>query len=152
MPGANESSTVEWQSAQVRPIDCMPPLGVAPTATTPTTAFSAEQRERVRRIVQIDAAAGERADQRPAAAVAASTFSPTPSAAAGLTPGPTPPKRAPSIAWCSLSVSPQKCSSPKVSKRNVWRPRLNWSSAASSIVSSNDRVVAWRTKRPCADR
>src|SRR5438477_8736722 len=35
----------------------------------------------------------------------------------------TPPNRAPSIAWCSFSVSPQKRSSPNVSNRNVWRPR-----------------------------
>src|SRR5690242_4852722 len=47
-----------------------------------------------------------------------STFSPTFSAASGLTPSPTPPKRFPCMAWCNFIVSPQKASSPKVSKRN----------------------------------
>ena len=51
-----------------------------------------------------------------------STFSPTASAVFGLTPGPTPPRPAPSIAWCNFSVSPQNAWSPKVSKRKVCSP------------------------------
>ena len=40
----------------------------------------------------------------------------------GLTPGPTPPSLPPAIARCSWSWSPQKASSPKVSKRKVCWP------------------------------
>ena len=56
MPGANESSTVEWQSAHVMPIDaaCRPR---SKKPVTPTTALSFEQREGRRRIVEVDLAA-----------------------------------------------------------------------------------------------
>ena len=81
-----------------------------------------EQRERRRRIVEVDLA---RLDLPPSASpgsASASTFSPTASAVFGLTPGPTPPFLAPAIAWCSCSASPQNASSPNVSKRKICRP------------------------------
>src|SRR5207245_3860461 len=59
---------------------------------------------------------------RDAGSTSESTFSPTASAVAGLTPAPTPPRAEPSSAWWIFSVSPQNASSPNVSKRKVCRP------------------------------
>ena len=64
-----------------------------------------------------------------------STFSPTDNAVRGLTPAPTPPCLKPATAWCSLRVSPQKASSPKVSKRKVFLPCSNIARALSAIGS-----------------
>src|SRR5262249_20579839 len=68
--------------------------------------------------------------------ISASTLRPTASAVAGLTPGPTPPKRAPAIAWCSFSAPPQNASSPKVSKRKICAPRPIISDAFCSMTAS----------------
>ena len=53
MPGANESSTVEWQNAHWMPIDLTLPSGLV-KAVTPTTAFNLSKRDRRRRIVEVD--------------------------------------------------------------------------------------------------
>src|SRR5213080_197489 len=66
-----------------------------------------------------------------------STFRPTASAVAGLTPAPTPPNFCPSIASCSRSVSPQKVSSPNVSNRKVRLPSSAICLALSRITASN---------------
>ena len=120
MPGANESSTMEWQDAQVRPTDVSrPPRSKNPL--TPTTAFS---------FSSASVTAGSFRSTLPALIAAAvsfgiaaeSTLSPAAKAAFGLRPGPTPPFFAPAIARCSCSASPQKAWSPNVSSRKMFRP------------------------------
>ena len=89
MPGANELSTVEWQSAHWMPMLFKPPFpSLKPV--TPTTAL----RSRSASVVS-----GEFKSTWPAAIAfwtasgraSTSTFKPTASAVAGLTPGPVPP-------------------------------------------------------------
>ena len=53
MPGANESSTVEWQSAHWMPIDRSPPLRVRMRRHA-DDGVGFEQRQRDRGIVQVD--------------------------------------------------------------------------------------------------
>ena len=113
MPGANESSTVEWQSAHWIPIDLTLPSGFV-KAVTPTTALS------FRRAIVV---AGSSRSTLPAliwffnafGSISASTFNPTDSAVLGETPGPTPPFFSPAIALCSCSAPPQNASLPNVS-------------------------------------
>ena len=63
MPGANELSTVEWQSAHWMPIDLILPLLVE-DAGDADHGVELEQCERGRGIVEIHLAARERALQR----------------------------------------------------------------------------------------
>ena len=96
MPGANESSTVEWQNAQVRPKVCgwpsLPPNGITPM--TDFALISASVLAGSLRSIVLLASA----DSTGRGTMSTSSFRPTASAVAGLTPGPTPPKRAPPIA------------------------------------------------------
>src|SRR6188472_2185863 len=105
IPFANESSTVEWQRAQVVPMDVSwPPLLKKPLM--PTTAFS---------FSRVNVTAGSSRFTLPALIAAAvfagiavaSTLRPSARAVLGLTPGPTPPFLAPAIAWWSRSCPPQ---------------------------------------------
>ena len=107
MPGANESSTVEWQKAHWMPIDLTLPSGLA-KAVTPTTAFSLSSAMVV---------AGSSRSTLPAAScffnasgsASASTLRPTESAVLGETPGPTPPFFSPAMALCSCKrVAPER--------------------------------------------
>ena len=123
IPGATESSTVEWQKAQVMPIELsVPPLLKMPL--TPRTEFNFRSASVVAGPSRSTLPPGA---PRPASVGSASTstFRPTASAVFGLTPAPTPPSLAPSIALCSWSLPPQKSSSPKVSKRKMSRPSSN---------------------------
>ena len=139
MPGANESSTVEWQSAHVMPIDCSP-LVLEKNPLTPTTAFSfssasvvaGSSRSTVPALMPAATSAGR---------ASTSTFRPTDSAVFGLTPGPTPPFALPAIAWCSWRVPPQNASSPNVSKRNVFRPFTIDCAAAATTSSPANAIV-----------
>ena len=76
-----------------------------------------------------------------AGSASTSTLRPRPSAAVGLTPGPTPPLAEPSIAWCSLIVSPQNASSPNVSKRKTVCPRFTLSAALVTTSCAALRAV-----------
>ena len=113
MPGANESSTVEWQRAHWMPTARGVPSAFM-KAVTPTTAFARSSSTVV---------AGSSMFTLPAlicamtsdGRAAASTFRPRLKAAFGLRPGPTPPNFSPTIAWCSRSWSPQNASFPNVS-------------------------------------
>ena len=58
-----------------------------------------------------------------------------------LAPGPTPPRRRPSIALCNWSAPPQKALSPKSSKRNVWRPSVT-RDVASSVADAGCAIGA----------
>src|SRR5262249_32049341 len=78
-------------------------------------------------------------------------------AVAGLTPGPTPPRLVPAMAWCSWSASPQKAWSPKVSYRKILRPSVTFDKALSSgeldSQSANGCVWAKPVKRlPASDK
>ena len=122
MPGANESSTVEWQSAHWMPdrAQAAPPVEEAGDADD---GVELQQRERRRGIVEVDLARSERLPQIARGSASTSTLRPSASAVRGRH------ARAdaavalrPAIASCSWSVSPQNASSPKVSKRNVRLP------------------------------
>src|SRR3954464_5369421 len=99
MPGANELFTVEWQTAQVNPIDVIRPEEEK-GPLTPTTALS---------LISASVVFGELRSTLPAlialttdfGSALASTLRPSFSAVAGLTPGPTPPLALPSIALLS---------------------------------------------------
>src|SRR6185369_3328520 len=152
--GATESSTIEWHNAQLIPTDFRllsrwpellsrslsssrpcPPRSSLKKPLTPTTASSRSS---------TSVTAGSSRFTCPCfiwltrfgGRASTSTLRPRLSAARGLKPGPTPPNCAPSIAWCSFNWSPQKVSSPKVSKRKVWRPSLNILSELLSICWS----------------
>src|SRR6185437_3433557 len=118
-PKANELSTVEWQRAQVIPTEASWPPAKNPLS--PTTALSLRRSSVVAGSSRFTRPARSPATTEPGSA-SRSTLSPRLSAALGLIPGPTPPKRWPSIARCSCSCPPQKSSSPKVWKLNVSRP------------------------------
>ena len=81
-----------------------------------------------------------------------STFSPSPSAAVGDSPGPTPPRAAPLMASCRWSWSPQNASSPNVSNRNVWRPSVTRSFASSktSLPGGGGGGASVQAKNPNA--
>ncbi len=89
--------------------------------------------------------ASGRASASPGSA-STSTFSPSARAWFGLSPGPTPPLAAPAMAWWSFRASPQKASSPKVSKRNVRFPsaieRSAWPKTEASDRSGLKRSSA----------
>lgn len=119
MPKLTEWSTVEWHSAHWMPTD-FSVASLSKKPVSPTTAFA---------LRSASVPAGLSRSSRPACSApfapcsaSASTFNPRASAVRGVMPEPTPPKELPSIARCNPSVSPQKASSPKVSKRNVARP------------------------------
>ena len=113
MPGANESSTVAWQSAQEMPTLFSPPLP-SENPFTPTTASRSSSES-----VVAGSSSGIVLLTMPSRTfwgrTSTSTFRPTASAVAGLTPAPTPPWAAPSMPWCSFNAPPQKSSSPNVS-------------------------------------
>ena len=89
MPGANESSTVEWQSAHWMPIDVELCPSLVEEAGHADDRVELEQRERGRRIVEIRPCPCLDAPSRPRRGSAStSTFRPTASAVFGLTPGP----------------------------------------------------------------
>src|SRR3954451_10734871 len=127
-PGATELLTVEWQTAQVSPIEVIRPEREK-CPLTPTTALS---------LMRARVVAGESRFTLPAfsalstecGSALASTFRPSDRAVFGLTPGPTPPCDRPSIALSSCSAPLQNASSPKSSKRKTWRPSLtsDWAS------------------------
>src|SRR5574341_350150 len=122
MPGANESSTVEWHSAHWIPIERRVPCELKnpsrPTLPSASACLTA------------------------AGSASESTLSPTASAVLGLTPGPTPPRLAPSTALCRPRVSPQNAWSPKVSKRKTSRPWLV--SLRASPVADGVASCIWR--------
>src|SRR3954451_2234326 len=128
LPGATLLLTVEWHTAHVRPIEVNRPV-LLRWGLTPTTALS---------LTSATVVAGELRLTLPAFSALStesgrafeSTLRPTDSAVFGLTPGPTPPKRRPSIALSSCSAPLQNASSPKSSKRKTWRPSLtsDWAS------------------------
>src|SRR2546425_10441623 len=113
MPGAKELSTVEWQSAHWMPTDRSELSPSLKSPLTPTTALSLS-RARVVAGSFRSTVPCRIALRTSSGSASTSTLRPTARAVAGLTPGPTPPSAAPSIALCSLRVSPQKASSPKV--------------------------------------
>ena len=126
IPEENESSTVEWHKAQLIPIDFIPlPSGVR-KAFTPTTAFS---------FTNASVVAGSSRSTLPcficstksAGSASASTFNPSANAFLG---------ESFATASCSLSVSPQKASLPKVSKRKVCLPSASICCALWLIASS----------------
>ena len=135
MPGAKESSTVEWQSAHWMPIErgCPSP---SKKPVTPTTAFEPEQRERRRRIVEVDLAAPELRAERAAAARPRRPSGRRASAVRGLTPAPTPPCASPAIA----SVQAGACR-PRTPRRRRCR------SGRCSRPSSTSASAFWRTTR-----
>src|SRR4051794_25993710 len=132
MPGANELFTVEWHTAQVNPIDVIRP-DREKWPFTPRTALS---------LISASVVFGELRSTLPAliasttdfGSALASTFRPSLSAVAGLTPGPTPPLAEPAIALSSCNAPLQNASSPKVSKRKIWRPRVTRSAELRSAV------------------
>src|SRR5688572_1616069 len=120
MPGAKESSTLEWHSAHWVPSDViLPPLSNLPV--NPSTALSWSNASVV---------AGSSRLTLPAlicaftcsGSASTSTFRPTARAVFGLTPAPTPPFFSPAMALCRPSASPKKASEPKVSKRKICLP------------------------------
>ena len=115
MPGANESSTVEWHSAQVMPtrVSVSAPLTVSTVPFRPTTAFSLSSATVVAGLRQVDAAVRMPATTAGGSA-SASTFRPTDSAVVGST--------AVAMTSCMRSVSVHCASSPKVSKRKICWP------------------------------
>src|SRR5215216_3737720 len=122
MPLANESSTVELHTAHVRPTERSVPLELK-KPFTPTTALS---------LISASVVLGLLRSTLPflmawttaRGSAAASTLRPAASAFFGLSPGPTPPSREPSIALWSCNALPQKAWSPKVSKRKISLPWL----------------------------
>src|SRR2546423_638003 len=124
MPLVNESSTIEWQTAQVRPTDVSRVPLLLKWPRTPTTALS---------LSSASVVAGELRLTLPAlmalttdlGSAVESTFRPTERAVFGETPGPTPPWAEPSSAFSSCSAPLQKLSSPNVSKRKTRRPSAN---------------------------
>ena len=129
MPSASESSTSLWHSAHVMPTDVMRPLR-SNEPRTPTTASSWMRRS---------VTAGSSRFTVPAFSprtigvgnCSESTLRPSPRAALGLSPAPTPPFAAPAIARCKPSCPPQKSSLANVSWRNVSRPSASVRIAAS---------------------
>src|SRR3954451_14692343 len=131
MPLVNESSTVEWQTAQVMPTDVRRLPSPETWPRTPTTALSLSSasvvagslRSTLPALIALTTDLGSLED---------STFSPTLSAVFGDTPPPTPPCLAPAIARLSWSTPVQKLSSPKVSWRKTCRPSSSIRCAARS--------------------
>ena len=140
MPSFRESSTVEWQSAQVMPIALSRSPSKKPV--TPSTLFA---------LRSASVAAGSFRFKVPACrsgstalgTFCTSTLRPSFSAVFGLTPGPTPPFFSPAMASCRR-VFAQKASLPKVSKRKISRP---WSmrSEPCALIERRDSGVAVST-------
>src|SRR3954454_5955435 len=135
MPGAKESSTVEWHSAHSIPTDFSEPAE-SKNPLTPTTELSFSN-ARVTFGSLRSTCPAARASLMLVGRASTSTFRPTARAVFGLTPGPTPPLALPAIAWFRCRVPPQKSWSPNVSNRNVCRPSLTRSSAWSSSGSDS---------------
>src|SRR5690349_11853089 len=112
MPGANELSTVEWQSAQVMPT-LVRVLLASTWPMTPTTAPSLSKVTVVAGSSRLTCPACSAA-WTDAGSVSRSTLSPTESAVLGLT--------LLRITSCRRRVSVQKLSSPYVSKRKTVFP------------------------------
>src|SRR5215813_338959 len=122
MPWARELSTVEWHSAHSMPTEFRLPL-LSKKPLTPTTALSFSSASVVAGSSRLTVPLTMPCCTEAGSAFT-STFSPSASAAFGLSPGPTPPLSAPAIAWFRCRVSPQNAWSPKVSKRKVCWPWL----------------------------
>src|SRR3954447_25851261 len=135
MPLVNESSTVEWQTAQVMPTDVRRLPSPETWPRTPTTALS---------LSSASVVAGSLRSTLPAlialttdlGSLEESTLSPTLSAVFGDTPPPTPPCLAPAIARLSWSTPVQKLSSPKVSCRKTCRPSSSIRCAVRSTLGA----------------
>jgi hypothetical protein len=131
IPGANELSTVEWQSAQVMPtrVSVSTPLTVVTVPFNPTTASSFNSAIVVaglRRSIEpfwipVTTAGGS---------ASASTFNPTDNAVVGST--------AMATTSCIFSVSLHFASSPKVSKRKICRPCATMAAWLAVVSSSED--------------
>ena len=98
MPGANESSTVEWQNAHCTPSDVSFPVA-SKRPVTPTTALAF-------RSTSVEAGSSRStlpalsASATGAGTASTSTLRPTLNAVFGLTPGPTPPSFSPEFEAC----------------------------------------------------
>jgi hypothetical protein len=135
MPGANPSSTAEWQRAHWMPTDVIRPWeSKKPVTPTTTLAFS---RARVLAGSPRSTFRALRASARAAGSAETSTFRPRARACFGESPGPTPPFFSPAIARWSWRAPPQNPSLPNVSLRKVVRPSSRSRRACSAIVLSN---------------
>ena len=133
MPGANESSTVEWQSAHWMPTLTMLVVAVE-EARDADDGVQLQQRQRRGGVVEVTSPAWICRTSAGGSAVDVDLQADR-QRGAGVSPGPTPPFAAPAIAWCSLSASPQNASSPNVSKRKMFRP-FSSAAVADSISGS----------------
>src|SRR6185312_2750814 len=127
MPLENESSTVEWQSAQVIPTFVNVSLPLASVVTvpwTPTTALSFSKATVVAGLVRLMVPSWIPCTTEAGSAVA-STLRPTESAVVGST--------AVEMTVCICNTSVHRLSSPKVSKRKVCWPAAT---LAGSLVGS----------------
>ena len=113
MPLTKESSTVEWHSAHVMPIE-VTLLSSSSTAFTPTTA-SARSNSRVVSGLSRLTPPSLSTSTSSFGTAPTSAFRPSCNACRGVSPGPTPPFFSPRIALCSWSWSPQNASLPNVS-------------------------------------
>ncbi len=149
-PAVNESSTVEWQSAQVMPKLVTWPRSLT-LARTPTTAFSCRR-------ATVTAGSSRPWPALMAAMISAgkastSTLRPRPSAATG---GTVP------ITLCICRTSVHSCSSPNVSSRKIFLPKRcsgrsssRWRralsptelSACSTAVAAGPEVEVAKTRR-----
>ena len=143
IPGANELSTVEWQSAQVIPTRVSVSVPSAPVVTvpwTPTTALSLSSATVVAGLVRLivpswipwTTAAGR---------AVASTLRPTASAVVGST--------ALAMTVCICRASVHCVSSPNVSKRKVCCPAAT---RAGSFVGSGVALEPHETAAASAQR
>src|SRR3954453_15079068 len=135
-PGATELLTVEWQTAQVSPIEVIRPEREK-CPLTPTTALSLMSARVVAGESRFTLPAFSALSTDPGSALA-STFRPSDRAVFGLTPGPTPPCERPSIALSSCSAPLQNALSPKSSKRKICRPCVTSAAALPSAVDEPD--------------
>jgi hypothetical protein len=133
MPGANELSTVEWHSAQVMPrcVRVSLPLTGSTVPLRPTTAPSLSSATVVSGLVRLMVPFWMPCTTAGGSA-SASTLSPTDNAVVGST--------ALRTTSCMCSVSVQKVSSPKVSKRKICLP---FSTTAGSRVRSGSGELEW---------
>ena len=141
IPGAKELSTVEWQAAQVIPIDFSTPSALK-FPFTPTTAFNCKSA-----MVVAGSSRFIAPDCIPlttdAGNALASTFNPTANAVLGLTPLPKPPLFAPAIALSMWSTPLQNSSSPNVSNRNISFPFLTKAGSPSASWGSLSPLIHW---------
>ena len=101
MPLTKESSTVEWHSAQVMPIE-VTFLSSSRIALTPTTASARSNSSVVSGLSRLTAPS-LRTSTSSFGTAPTSAFNPSCNACLGVSPGPTPPFFSPSIALCSCN-------------------------------------------------